>query len=134
MRPIDHLDWMWDQALRALESAERRQRRFCALSGLASAQLRWEPPADVFETESELLVSIVLPGIEPEGVTVEVIADGIVVSADRALPAEIATMRVRRLEIPYGRFERRIELARGRYALIERRMTAGCLTLRLVKE
>lgn len=134
MRPIDQFDWMWDQALRALDAAERRHRRFFGLSGPSSRQPLWEPPADVFESGSELLVSIVLPGIEPEAVTVEVVADGLLVSAERALPPEIATMRVRRLEIPYGRFERRIELSTGRYALIDRRMSGGCLTLRLVKE
>jgi HSP20 family molecular chaperone IbpA len=118
----------------ALEQAERRYRRAYGLAGVKSAQPLWEPPVDVFETESEVLVSIALPGVRTEAISVHVTASGLVVSAERALAPELETMRVRRLEIPYGRYERHIELARGRYVLKERRMADGCLTLRLTKE
>jgi HSP20 family molecular chaperone IbpA len=40
---------------------------------------------------------------------------------------------VHRLEIPYGRFERRIPLPSGRYELVEQSYANGCLTLRLVR-
>jgi HSP20 family protein len=130
---IDRIAWMWDEALHALEQAERRHRRFYGLAGVRSTQPLWEPPADIFESESEILVSIALPGVSPDGVTVEVTANGIVVSAERALPPEFETMRIRRLEIPYGRFERQLELATGRYTLRERSMANGCLTLKLTK-
>lgn len=133
MRSINRIAWMWDEALHALEQAERLNRRFWGLSAHA-AQTLWEPPADVFEGESEIVVSVALPGVHPDSVTVQVITGGIVISAERPLPPELATLRVRRLEIPYGRFERQLELASGRYALRERRMAEGCLTLRLVKE
>jgi HSP20 family molecular chaperone IbpA len=36
-----------------------------------------------------------------------------------------------RLEIPYGRFERRIPLPTGRYQLADRRLENGCLVLAL---
>jgi HSP20 family molecular chaperone IbpA len=36
-----------------------------------------------------------------------------------------------RLEIPYGRFERRIALPAGQYELVDRRLEQGCLTLGL---
>ncbi len=49
-------------------------------------------------------------------------------------PALSAAMNVVRLEIPYGRMRRRIELPPGRYALIERRLDHGCLYLRLTRE
>ncbi len=135
MRSIDRIAWMWDEALHALERAERRHRQFY---GLAVAARRteplWEPPVDVFESESEVVVSIALPGVPPESVTVQLASAGVLVSAERPLPPELARLRVRRLEIPYGRFERQLELASGRYTLVERRMADGCLTLRLVKE
>lgn len=134
MSSINRIAWMWDEALSVLEQAERRYRRAYGLAGVKAAQPLWEPPADVFETESEVLVSIALPGVQPEAVSVQVTAVGLVVSAERALAPELGTMRVRRLEIPYGRYERHIELARGRYVLKERRMADGCLTLRLTKE
>jgi HSP20 family molecular chaperone IbpA len=126
---------MWDEALHALERAERRHRQFYGLAGaVRPAEPVWEPPVDVFENGSELVVCIALPGVAPESVTVQVASAGLVVSADRPLPSEFATMRIRRLEIPYGRFERQLELASGRYTLVERRMADGCLTLRLAKE
>lgn len=135
MRSIDHIAWMWDEALHALERAERRHRHFYGLSVRArSAEPLWEPPVDVFESDSEVLVCIALPGVVPETVVVQLAPAGLLVSAERPLPPELAAMRVRRLEIPYGRFERQIELASGRYALLERHIADGCLTLKLTKE
>jgi HSP20 family molecular chaperone IbpA len=126
---------MWDEALHALERAERRHRQFYGLT-LATRRTEplWEPPIDVFESEAAIVVSIAMPGVAPESVVVEIGPTGLNVSADRPLPPELATMRVRRLEIPYGRFERELELASGRYRLIERHMVDGCLTLKLTKE
>ena len=135
MSSIDRLAWMWDEALHALERAERRHRQFYGLTLAARhTEPLWEPPVDVFESESEIVVSIALPGVAQESLRVEIGPTGLLVSADRSLPAELATMRVRRLEIPYGRFERQIELASGRYTLVERHIDGGCLTLRLTKE
>lgn len=134
MRSINRIAWMWDEALHALEQAERRHRQFCGLSADRPAQPSWEPPADVFESDSELVVSIALPGVRPDSVTVQIAANGLVIRAERPLPPELATLRVRRLEIPYGRFERQLELTSGRYIVVERRMVEGCLTLRLAKE
>ncbi len=134
MRSINRMAWMWDEALHALEQAERRHRQFCGLRGARSAQPVWEPPADVFESETEIVVSIALPGVHPDSVSIEVAANGLAIRAERSPPPELAALRVRRLEIPYGHFERQFELAGGRYILIERRMVEGCLTLRLAKE
>jgi HSP20 family protein len=131
---IDRIAWMWDEALHALEQAERRHRGFYGLKGVRSTQPLWEPPADIFESESQILVSIALPGVPPDSVNVQVTPNGIVISAERPLPEELAAMQVRRLEIPYGRFERQLELASGKYVLSERSMADGCLTLRLRKE
>lgn len=131
---INRIAWMWEEALQALEQAERRHRQFYGLAGARSAQPIWEPPADVFESESELFICIALPGVRPESVTVQLVANGLIVGAERHLPEALSRLRVRRLEVPYGRFERQLELAGGRYALIERALVDGCLTLRLGKE
>jgi hypothetical protein len=47
------------------------------------------------------------------------------------LPAEPAV--IRRLELPYGRFERRVALPGGRYELEGRQLVNGCLQLALRK-
>jgi hypothetical protein len=49
-------------------------------------------------------------------------------------PSLGAHMNVVRLEIPYGRMRRRIDLPPGRYALVERQLERGCLFLRLTRE
>lgn len=135
MSSIDRLAWMWDEALHALDRAERRHRQFYGLTVAARrSEPLWEPPIDVFESEAEIVVCVALPGVAPESVGVEIGPTGLNVSAERPLPPELGSMRVRRLEIPYGRFERQLELASGRYTLIERHIADGCLTLRLTKE
>jgi hypothetical protein len=48
------------------------------------------------------------------------------------LPAELRNARIHRLELPQGRFERRIPLPLGRYT-ISRFATFGCVGLRLTK-
>lgn len=126
--------WLWDEAVAALELAERRHRRFFALLGAQALRPAWEPPADVFESSDELRIVVALPGIRAEQVTVHVEATELVVQTERIPVQQPECMRIRRLEIPYGAFERRIQLPPGRYALRERRMVDGCLELRLAKE
>jgi HSP20 family molecular chaperone IbpA len=134
VRSINRIAWMWDEALHALEQAERRQRQFFGLAGARAAVPVWEPPADVFESDTEVFVSIALPGVPAQAVSVHVAASGLVVTAERVPSGALERVRVHRMEIPHGHFERRIELAPGRYAVLERHMADGILTLRLAKE
>ena len=55
------------------------------------------------------------------------------ISGIRAYPAEIQTATIHRLELPQGRFERRIRLPAGRYSAIQRSASNGCLLVRLQK-
>lgn len=133
-RPFDTDSWMWGEALASLERAERRHRRFFALLGRPAPQPAWEPPADVFETDEGFTIFVALPGIRADQVTLLVDATGLLVQTERVPPSALECLRIRRLEIPYGTFERRIELPPGRYTLSERRMADGCLELHLTKE
>lgn len=123
---------MWAEACQFLDRAERLQRRFFEL-GRTADQPCWEPPVDVFETESELLIEIALPGVAPQQVTTAVEDGALVVTGERKLPATAEPAVIRRLELPYGRFERRIPLAAGRYELVRRELVNGCLMLSLRK-
>jgi HSP20 family molecular chaperone IbpA len=127
-------DWMWDDAVDSLQHAERIQRRFFSLIGDPAQQPAWEPPVDVFETGDGIRILIALPGVRAEQVTLLVDAAGIVVQTERAASLARECVRIHRMEIPYGRFERRIDLPAGRYTLREQRMTDGCLELHLTKE
>lgn len=124
--------WMWERAAELLERADKTQRRFFHLqTGARCAS--WEPPIDVFESDHELTILVALPGVRETDVEIVLDRASLLVSARRALPEALLQSQVRRLEIPQGRFERRIPLAPGRYLMSERRLVDGCLWLRLEK-
>jgi HSP20 family protein len=99
---------MWGEALSLLEQADRLHRQFFRVAGAEAAS--WEPPVDVIESEGELEVHIALPGVEPGSITVLLEPGTVVVSALRAFPCRESDACIHRIEIPYGRFERRIAL------------------------
>ncbi|HEX2494176.1 MAG TPA: Hsp20/alpha crystallin family protein [Steroidobacter sp.] len=126
--------WMWAEACEMLERAQRLQRQFFRFGQAAQAQPRWEPPIDIVAYGSEVQVTVAIPGAMPEHVQVRVDDHGrLNVAAVRPLPLNPRVSSVHRLEIPYGRFERRIELPAGRYRLIEQACFNGCLVLRLTQ-
>lgn len=126
--------WMWAEACALLDEAERKHRRFFELLAAPSTRPVWEPPADIFSDGSELQVVLALPGARAEEVTVQITPAGLQIETDVPPPRLSARMNVVRLEIPYGRMRRRIDLPAGAYALVERRLDRGCLFLRLVRE
>jgi len=132
-RIFDAESWMWGEALAALERAEQQHRRFFALLGPQARASTWEPPADVFESDGEIRIVIALPGVTPEGITLIVEGAELVVHAERTPCAGVEAMRIRRLEIPYGVFERRIALPPGSYRLHDQRLVNGCLELHLIR-
>jgi HSP20 family protein len=79
-----------------------------------------------------VLILIALPGVDPDEVEAAIEGDALVISGRRVLPAELRNARIHRLELPQGRFERRIALPLGRYT-ITRFATFGCVGLRLAK-
>src|SRR3954454_14450719 len=105
----DPINWMLTDAIETLARAERLHQQFLNLRPLTgSREPSWEPPIDVLETEGEILILIALPAVDPDEVET-VLDDGhLVVSGRRALPAEWRNARILRLELPQGRFERRI--------------------------
>ena len=132
MNPRNRTGWMWQQAFEMIGEAERLHRHFFQLSAQPSAGPSWEPPVDVLETAERLLVIVALPGVAPEHVQV-VAGDGTLsVVGERAMPAAGHAM-LQRLEIPYGRFERRLDLPGGHYEIEQRELMHGCLHLTLRK-
>ena len=125
---------MWAEACALLDEAERKHRHFFELLSVPSARPLWEPPADIFADGSELHVVLALPGARAEEIAVQITPTGIQVDTIVAPPSLSARANVMRLEIPYGRMRRRIDLPPGHYALLERRLDRGCLFLRLTRE
>ena len=125
---------MWAEACALLEEAERKHRHFFDLLAAPAAKPLWEPPADIFSDGSQLNIVVALPGARLDEVTVQFTAAGLQIDASVPPPAVGSAMDIVRLEIPYGRMRRRIELPPGRYALAERRLERGYLHLRLTRE
>jgi HSP20 family protein len=125
---------MWAEACDMLLRAERLHRQFFLPRHDPSPLPVWHPPADVLETEAEVLILVALPGVRPEAVEA-VIEDGTLrVSGLRLLPPELRQAAIHRLELPQGRFERRIPLPPGRYATpVRHSLVDGCLLVRLEK-
>ena len=57
----------------------------------------------------------------------------LVVAGTRVLPMELRTAIIHRLELPQGRFERRVRLPAGRYSAVRRSAVDGCLLISLQK-
>src|SRR5215470_3141651 len=133
MPPKDPINWMLSDAIETLARAERLHQQFLNLQPLADTrEPSWEPPTDVLETDREILILIALPGVDPDDVEALLENGILVVRGRRTLPAELRNARILRLELPQGRFERRIRLPSGRYT-ITRFAAHGCIGLRLAK-
>lgn len=125
----DAKNQMWAEACALLKQAEQLHRQFFEPSRTGA---RWEPPVDVFETERQLTIIAALPGVAPEAVAVEIEGQTLVIAGTRPLPTKGKSANIIRLEIPYGRFERRIAIS-SRLRLAERELLNGCLVLTFVK-
>jgi HSP20 family molecular chaperone IbpA len=124
---------MWAEACDLLDRAERRHRLFYELLAAPSAAPVWEPPANIFALAEELHVSIALPGARAEDILVQIVAAGLVIETTVPPPHFPVGVSVVRLEIPYGRMRRSIDLPPGSYALRENRLENGYLLLRLAR-
>lgn len=132
MTSKDLRTWMWGEALSLMEQAERLQRQFFRMAPAAHAYA-WEPPADIIETEEGFCVHVALPGVAPDAVSIDLEPDGISISALRPFPEGGFGARIHRVEIPYGRFRRRIALPMHAFELGERSLQNGVLTLVFVR-
>jgi len=133
MPSSDPANWMLSEAIETLARAERMHRQFFQLQRSPGArEPTWEPPIDVLETEREILILVSLPGVDPDHV-VATIEDGtLVVSGRRVLPPALRNAVIHRLELPQGRFERRVTLPPGRYN-VTHFAENGCLVFSLAK-
>jgi HSP20 family protein len=125
--------WMWSEACEMLARAERLHRQSFGLSRSRARVPAWEPPVDVLETEREVLVLVALPGVNLDEVQAAIEDGELVILGTRAVPAALREAVIHRLELPQGRFERRVALPAGRYADVRRAAVDGCLVISLQK-
>ncbi len=133
MRYRDSSAWMWAEACELVERADRLHRQFFQLGETRAQRPVWEPPADVVETARGVRVVVALPGVPADQVVVHFDGRWLTVAGERPLPFATPGGRVHRAEIPYGRFERRIELTGSALEPESTRIENGCLVLDLAK-
>ena len=125
--------WMWSEACEMLARAERLHRHFYQPVRSRSHLPAWEPPADVLETDHEVLVIVALPGVNADRVEAVIEGGDLLLAGTRTLPVELSRAVIHRLELPQGQFERRLRLPAGRYVNIRRSSIDGCLVIVLKK-
>lgn len=129
----DSTSWMWAEACHMLEQAERLHRQFFRPSAPRGVRTAWEPPVNVFEDDESYTIIVALPGVAAERVEVLLDSSSVVVRASCEMSFGLNARAIQRLEIPYGYFERRIQLPAMRFELVQREMVDGCLILNLRK-
>lgn len=129
----DPIERMWAEACELLDQAERLHRRFFRLDFPRGTRVAWEPPVDVFEDEREFVIIAALPGVAPRNADATIEGRALVIRAERRVPLEDRDCAIRRLEIPYGYFERRISLPAIPLELSRKEWTDGCLVLTVRK-
>ncbi len=133
MRNRQPRDWMWADACERLEQLDRLKQQFFHVGTSSTSRPTWEPPVDIIETTDEVGIIIALPGVEPERTEVSVDGDTLVIGGNRPMPDSYRAAHIQRLEIPHGRFERRLRLPWARLALARSDHVNGCLLIVLRK-
>jgi HSP20 family molecular chaperone IbpA len=126
-------DWMWSEACEMLTRAERLHREFFRPAGSLAPSPAWEPPVDILETDDAVLVLVALPGVDSEQADAAIEDGHLVIDGTRVLPSELRTATIHRLELPQGRFQRRLKLPPGVYSGVRRAVVDGCLVITLQK-
>jgi len=124
--PRSGIDIMWSETLGVLARTDRFGREVFQLTGSG-----WEPPIDVLETAAGLMVVVALPGVRVDEMETVIAGGMLTVRGTRRWPVLNGVARAHRIELPHGRFERRLPLPHGTYQLAEQEHIDGCLILTL---
>ena len=129
----DPIALMWTEACQMIEQAERMHRQFFRPSAARGTRNAWEPPVNVFEDDERCVIMVALPGVPPDCVEILVDSSSLIVRASCDVPFNAGASNIRRLEIPYGYFERRIQLPAMAFEVVRKELVNGCLILNLRK-
>ena len=80
-----------------------------------------------------MIALVALPGVDPNRVEVSLDGDILILSGTRSFPKEMGAAVIHRLELPQGRFERRVPLPRRVYGVVRSSTSDGCLAIILEK-
>lgn len=72
---------------------------------------RWQPAADIFETDEAMVIRLELPGVAADQVRVNVDEKSVRIAGLRRPPTGHAARRLHRMEIAFGPFERIVPIS-----------------------
>jgi len=75
-----------------------------------NAMVEWKPLADVFEDDNHVVISLDIPGMKKEDITITVENNTLIVRGERKLEKEEKKKNYHRLERLYGTFSRSFNL------------------------
>lgn len=108
---MDRLNKKLVRELEAMQQQTGRMLRNMSLARMVPVESgHWQPPADIYEAETEIHVYFDLAGVEPGTLEVIVGEQQVRISGRRRLPSQGAIACVHQLEIELGRFERTVSL------------------------
>jgi len=100
--PLQDLMVLQDRMNRLFEDATQRRSQSDAGSGDEFERADWTPASDIYETASDYLIAIDLPGIDRAGLEIDIDDNRLVVKGVRA----ISESKQHRSERPRGKFLR----------------------------
>jgi HSP20 family protein len=103
--PFGEMSLLQNQMNRLFESALQ------GWSGDANGTTSWVPPADIYESENELVVNLDLPGIDPKLVDVRVENNILSIRGERQFDEKQNKENFHRVERFYGPFARSFSLS-----------------------
>ena len=103
------------EPFREIAALQNEMSRF--MNGLLEAKARttqsWVPALDVWETESEIVYALDLPGIPEDKISVELDEGALTITGERARTQEEDQERFYRFERRYGSFSRTFGVPQG---------------------
>jgi HSP20 family molecular chaperone IbpA len=79
MAAIDPRALMWTRACELIDRAEQLHRQFFRPTAEPIGDAIWEPPVDIVETDSDILITVALPGVDENTVKLSVESDSVLV-------------------------------------------------------
>jgi HSP20 family protein len=100
--PLQDLLLLQDRMNRLFEDATQRRTQVDSDSGTEFQRADWTPLADIYETETDYLIAIDIPGIERDELTLDVADNRLIVKGTRV----VEETNQQRTERPHGKFLR----------------------------
>jgi HSP20 family protein len=121
-----------DALLEELDAMTEQLSRMAGIRPATGTLRGWLPPVDIWETESDLVIELDVPGCKPDDLSAEIVDRQLVVTGERAPTGQAA--RRYRSERWQGRFVRSFTVPAGITGdSINASYDGGVLTLRLAK-